>query len=127
MSSYRAVLAGHAFKSVRLFWFIKLTILFIFLRHRNVFNKNFKRERWVESILLKSCSDFTFYLGLVYMEVFGCHVGEGKVLFCCFVNLSRLCIKPDFTGHLKSHVLRASLPVRLGDGEQKRSTVTRVS
>lgn len=44
MSSYRAVLAGHAFKSVRSFWFIKLTILFIFLRRRNVFNKNFKRE-----------------------------------------------------------------------------------
>lgn len=43
-SSYRAVLAGHAFKSVRSFCFIKLTILFVFLRHRNVFNKTFKRE-----------------------------------------------------------------------------------
>lgn len=30
MSSYRAVLAGHAFKSVRSFCFIKLTILFRF-------------------------------------------------------------------------------------------------
>lgn len=44
MSSYRAALAGHAFKSVRSFCFIKLTILFVFLRHRNVFNKTFKRE-----------------------------------------------------------------------------------
>lgn len=44
MLSYRAVLAGHAFKSVRSFWFMKLTILHIFLRCRNVFNKNFKRE-----------------------------------------------------------------------------------
>lgn len=44
MSPYRAVLAGHAFKSVRSFCLIKLTILFVFLRHRNVFNKTFKRE-----------------------------------------------------------------------------------
>ena len=37
----------HASKSVR------LASLVIFLRHGNVFNKNFKREWWVESLLLE--------------------------------------------------------------------------
>lgn len=98
MSSYRAVLAGHAFKSVRSFWFIKLTILFIFLRRRNVFNKNFKRERVMGRItfLLENCSDFTFCLDLVYISVWvSC---GGRSCSVVFVNLLGLCMRPYFSG-----------------------------
>lgn len=102
MSSYRAVLAGHAFKSMRSFCFIKLTIIFVFLRHRNVFNKTFKREKWMGHNLLENCSDFPSRLGLVYMSMWvSC---GGKVLCYCFVNLLGLCIRPYFSGCLKPHV-----------------------
>lgn len=82
---------------------------FVFLRHRNVFNKTFKREWWVEYILLENCSDFTSRLGLVYISMWvSC---GGRFCAIVFVNLLGLCIKPYFSGCLKPHVWRAPCPM----------------
>lgn len=107
VSSYRAVLAGHAFKSVRSFWFSKLTILFIFLRHRNVFNKKLQ-ERVMGRItfLLENCSDFTFFFFFGFsLHKCGCLVGKGPISVV-FINLLGLRIRPYFSGRLKPQVLR---------------------
>ena len=48
----------------------QLAILFIFLRRRNVFNKDFKREWWVEPLLLESKLKFKFlFAGSLYESV----------------------------------------------------------
>lgn len=64
---------------------------------------------------LRVCSNFTFCLDLVYVEVFGCLMGEGS--FMLFVNLLGLYIRPGFSGHLMPH---ATSPSPRGWGVENR-------